>query len=74
MKEKKQKKNIGKRLLKVFVALLIIIALLAGVLAIGNTITSDSSRNYISTIGAVEYEEQLVPTLDNMGNYTFECD
>ena len=74
MKEKKQKKNIGKRLLKVFVAILIIIALLAGVLAIGNTITSDSSRNHISTIGAVEYEEQLVPTLDNMGNYTFECD
>ncbi len=76
MKEKKKrdKKKIGKRLLKTFLALLIIVALLAGVLAIGNTITSDSTRNYISTIGAVEYEEQLVPTLDDMGNYTFECD
>lgn len=76
MKEKKKrdKKKALKRFGKVMLTLFIIIALLAGVVAVGNTITSDSTRNSIANVGAVEYEEQLVPTLDDMGNYTFQCD
>lgn len=72
--KKRDKKKALKRFGKVMLALFIIIALLAGVLAVGNTITSDSTRNSIANVGAVEYEEQLVPTLDDMGNYTFQCD
>lgn len=72
-KTAKQKKT-GKRILLALVSIIVIIGIVAGGLAIANTVSTDSLNNFIASVGPVEYETQLVPTVDDMGNYTFQCE
>lgn len=74
LKEKKTKKQKRRIALKVFMTILIIIALIAGAIAIANIITVNNNKKLIETINPVFYEEQLIPTLDETGCYTFTTD
>ena len=74
LKEKKTKKQKRRIALKVFMTILIIIALIAGAIAIANIITVNNNKKLIETINPVFYEEQIIPTLDETGCYTFTTD
>lgn len=73
-KVKKTKKQIGKKILKIFISILIIIAILACVIGIVNFVGIKSNSNFISNISNVSYDEQLKPSVDDNGYYTFVTD
>lgn len=71
----KDKKKIGKRILKILIIALMIIAILTGIFAVVNVIGIKSNKNFASSVGKTEYEGQLVPELDEQnGYYTFTTD
>ncbi len=79
MKEKKEKiKKSGKQkfvtFLKVIGIIVLALAVIAAVVALLNVLSSRSNRNFIKTIPAVEYENQLEPVIGEDGFYTFETD
>lgn len=75
MAKVKEKKNIGKILLKILLGIIIAIAIIAGVTAVANTISVKSSNNFIKSIKPVEYTNQLTPEIsDKDGYYTFTTD
>ena len=56
----KDKKKIGKRILKILIIALMIIAILTGIFAVVNVIGIKSNKNFASSVGKTEYESQLV--------------
>lgn len=78
MKTAKKVKKTGKQKFKTFlktiIILLVIIALLCGMMAAVSAIGIKSNSNFIKTHQNVEYDEQLVPTLDDDGYYSFTTD
>ena len=60
---------------KVIMWIVIVIAIIAAVIATMNAISVKSTNNFISTINAVEYDNQLKPAVDEKdGYYTFTTD
>lgn len=74
-KPRKTAKQKLKTLGKVLLIVLAVIAIIAAVVAALNIVTVKSERNFVSgSITPVEYEEQLVPVIDDDGYYTFTTD
>jgi len=73
-KVKKTSKQKFKIFLKTIIILILIIALLCGILAAVSTVGIKSNSNFIKSHQAVEYDEQLVPTLDDDSYYSFTTD
>ncbi|MDE5984065.1 MAG: metallophosphoesterase [Eubacterium sp.] len=73
-KVKKTPKQKFKVFLKVLMIIILVIALLCGILASISAVGNKSNKNFISTIEAVSYENQLEPILDDNGFYTFITD
>lgn len=74
-KVKKTPKQKAKIALNVILCILLVIAILAGIFAITNMVSVKANKNFITQINKVEYENQLVPELDeNTGYYTFTTD
>jgi 3',5'-cyclic AMP phosphodiesterase CpdA len=74
-KPKKTAKQRLKKFFKVLIIIILIIAILCGACALVSVVGISSNRNFIqSSITPVEYESQLVPTLDENGDYTFVTD
>lgn len=72
---KKTAKQRAKTALKVLISIIIAIGIIAIITAIINLIAVKGSENLIDSIPAVEYENQLVPTIDEAdGYYTFTTD
>lgn len=69
-KTPKQRAKVFAIVLAVIVA---IIGIVAGAIAIMNYVSVTSSKEFVSSISAVEYEDQLKPQLDD-GYYTFVTD
>ena len=60
---------------KVIMWIVIVIAIIVAVIATMNAISVKSTNNFISTINAVEYDNQLKPAVDEKdGYYTFTTD
>lgn len=78
MKTAEKVKKTGKQKFKIFlktiIILFLVIALLCSMLAVISAVGIKSNRNFIKTHQAVEYDEQLVPTLDDDGYYSFTTD
>lgn len=78
MSEKVKVKKTGRQRLKSFgkvlLIIVIIIALLAGILASISAVGLKSNKNFVSSIKAVEYDNQLKPFIDDDGYYTFVTD
>ncbi len=78
MSKKEKVKKTGKQrfrtFLKVIGIIVLVIAVICAVIAVINAIGNRSNRNFIKTIPAVEYENQLEPVLDKDGYYTFVTD
>lgn len=73
-KTKRTHKQRFKIFLKILLVFIIIVALLCGVAACVSLVGIKSNSNFISRINAVEYENQLVPEIDENGYYTFVTD
>ena len=71
-KEKKQKDP--KRHLKRLCVFLAICVLIAAVGTLSTVITLNNNLSFADTVRKVNYENQLVPTLDETGCYTFTTD
>ena len=67
-------KKRGKKALIVIASIIGFLIIAAGIFAIINLIGVKSNENFISVIEPVKYENQLTPTLDDNGNYTFTTD
>ena len=67
-------KKKGKMFLRAVIAVILIIAVLVSCLAIVSLAGIKSNEGFIKTIPAVSYENQLEPTLDENGRYTFVTD
>ena len=63
-----------KKLLKALVVTAIAIAAVVIVCTAANRINGKSIIKYIDEYGRVEYEDQLVPSVDERGNYCFVTD
>ncbi|MGN1328354.1 MAG: metallophosphoesterase [Eubacterium sp.] len=78
MSETVKVKKTGKQRLKIFgkvlLIIILIIALLAGILASISAVGIKSNKNFVSSIKAVEYDNQLNPVIDDDGYYTFVTD
>ena len=74
MKTETKKKNKGKKAMIVIASIIGALIILCGVFALINFIGYQSNRNFIKTIPAVEYENQLEPTVADDGYYTFVTD
>lgn len=72
--EKTKKKSKGKAALKVIGIFFLIIAIIAGLVATANFITTNANIKKASSFSKVEYENQLVPEKDKNGYYTFTTD
>lgn len=60
---------------KIVMWIVIVIAVIAAIIATMNAISVKSTNNFISTIKAVEYDNQLKPAVDEKdGYYTFTTD
>ena len=70
----KNKGNGKRRFLKCIVCIFGAIALLLGVIALINAVHRSNMEKYIDGYARVEYEHQLVPSVDERGNYTFTTD
>ena len=60
--------------IKVIAIILAVIVGLTLIFLIANAINDAEIRSYIDSIPTVEYESQLVPSLDERGNYCFTTD
>lgn len=71
-------KTSPKQKFRIFLRILLIILLVIAILLTALTIVSlfgiKSNRDFISSINTVEYDNQLVPALDDNGYYTFVTD
>lgn len=75
VKQKLIPKQRGKKALKILLIIILITAILAGCIAVINTVGNASNRNFINdSVKTVEYTEQLEPTLEDDGSYTFVTD
>lgn len=79
MKKKEKIKRTAKMrfktFLKVILGIIIVIALISGGITCANVITGNSNTKFIAnSIKACEYENQLIPTVDDDGNYEFVTD
>lgn len=63
-----------KRLLKVLAIILAVVLIISITCLIGNAISRDSIEAYIDSYDKVHYESQLVPSVDERGNYYFVTD
>ena len=70
----KNKGNGKRRFLKCIICIFGAIALLLGVIALINAVHRSNMEKYIDGYARVEYEHQLVPSVDERGNYTFTTD
>lgn len=73
-KIKKSPKQKFKIFLRILLIIILVIAILAAALSCVSMVGNKSNRNFISEISTVEYENQLVPQLDDNGYYTFVTD
>ncbi len=73
-KTKKTPKQKFKTFLKILLIIIMIIAVLCGMLAVVSGVGLKSNGSFISSLSSVEYENQLAPTLDENGYYTFVTD
>ncbi len=74
-KIKKTAKQRFKTFLKVVLGIIIVIAVISGGITCANVITGNSNTKFIAdSIKTVEYENQLIPTVDADGNYEFVTD
>ena len=64
----------GKIALKIIVSLVLIFAIVFGCLALVNVAGIKSNKNFINSVEPASYENQLEPTLDENGRYTFVTD
>lgn len=64
----------GKIALKIIVSLVLIVAIVLGCLAVVNVVGVKANSKFINSIEPVSYENQLEPTLDENGRYTFVTD
>lgn len=74
VKIKKTPKQRFKSFLKAILIIILIIALLCGILASVSAVGLKSNSSFVSSIKAVDYENQLQPTIDENGYYTFVTD
>lgn len=72
--KEKTKKNKGKKALIIIGSIILAIAVLIGVFALISFIGIKSNQNFIKTLSAVEYENQLEPAVADDGYYTFVTD
>ena len=63
-----------KRFFRLFGFILLGIPMLCLVFAVANRINERAMHNYIDSFSAVEYEDQLIPTLDGDGSFCFITD
>lgn len=71
----KEKKNgRGKKALKIIGIILAVIVAIVAILAVVNVIGDKANLNKALSFSAVEYENQLVPQVDEDGNYYFTTD
>lgn len=73
-KTKKTPKQKFKTFLKILLIIIMIIAVLCGLLAVVSCVGLKSNGSFISSLSSVEYDNQLAPTLDENGYYTFVTD
>lgn len=71
---KKPKSKRGKKALKALLIIILVFAVIDAAVAATNLIAVKSHRSFAKTLSAVEYENQLVPTLGEDGYYTFVTD
>lgn len=73
-KAKKTPKQRFKIFLKVLLAIVVILLVLAGVIACVNSVGVKSNREFIESLESVKYDNQLVPTQDHDEYYNFVTD
>lgn len=73
-KVKKSPKQKLKMFFKILLIIVLIIAILCAALTCVSLVGIKSNKNFISSISTVEYDNQLVPVLDDDGYYTFVTD
>ena len=73
-KTKKKSKSKGKKAIIIIASIIGALIILCGIFALTTFIGYQSNRNFIKTIPAVEYENQLEPTVADDGYYTFVTD
>ncbi|MCD7797463.1 MAG: metallophosphoesterase [Clostridiales bacterium] len=73
-KTKKTPKQKFKTFLKILLIIIMIIAVLCGLLAVVSCVGLKLNGSFISSLSSVEYDNQLAPTLDENGYYTFVTD
>ncbi|MGN1201645.1 MAG: metallophosphoesterase [Eubacterium sp.] len=73
-KVKKTAKQRFKIFLKVLIIIILVLALLCGILASVSAVGLKSNGNFIESIDTVSYDNQLEPTLDDDGFYSFTTD
>lgn len=73
-KVKRSPKQKFKMFLQIILIIILIIAIIFTACACVSMVGNKSNKNFISQINAVEYENQLVPELDDNGYYTFVTD
>lgn len=73
-KAKKTPKQRFQIFLKVLLAAVIILLVLAGVIACVNSVSVKSNREFIESLESVKYDNQLVPTQDHDAYYNFFTD
>ena len=73
-KVKRTPKQRFKIFLNIVLIVILIIAILCGIAAIVTAIGIKSNSEFISSMSAVEYDNQLVPEKDENGYYTFTSD
>lgn len=66
--------NKSKKILKVLAIIAATVVILATAILIINAIHRDGMEKYIDTFGRVEYEHQLTPERDELGNWVFTTD
>lgn len=73
-KIKRTPKQRFKMFLRILLIIILIIAIVSVALVIVSLVGIKSNKNFISSISTVEYNNQLVPEVDNNGYYTFVTD
>lgn len=73
-KVKRSPKQRFKIVLRILLIIILIIAIICASLVIVSLVGIKSNKDFISSISTVEYDNQLVPELDDNGYYTFVTD
>lgn len=58
----------------ILLIIILLIGIIAGGVAITNSVTEKSMNNFVETIPAMDQEDQIIPTLDDDGYYSFKTD